>query len=192
MNARDALDLGLADRFLRDEQQDELLAGLLQLNWQWQPAQQLLSLLKALEQETSALLPPAQWLPRRARIDALLDVADLPAAWQALIALHSDADPLLARAGQILAGGCPLSAHLLWAQLERARRLSLAEALRMEYAMSLNCCRHPEFAEGVRARLIDKDHTPRWRWPEVEQVPDAVIDAHFQPTWEGPHPLAGL
>ena len=192
LNARDALDLGLADRFLRDEQQDELLAGLLQLNWQWQPAQQLLSLLKALEQETSALLPPAQWLPRRARIDALLDVADLPAAWQALVALRSDADPLLARAGQNLADGCPLSAHLLWAQLERARRLSLAEALRMEYAMSLNCCRHPEFAEGVRARLIDKDNAPRWRWPEVEQVPDAVIDAHFQPTWEGPHPLAGL
>ena len=45
INGRDALDLGLADRFLRDDQQDELLGGLLQLNWQEQTAMQLNSLL---------------------------------------------------------------------------------------------------------------------------------------------------
>ena len=63
---------------------------------------------------------------------------------------------------------------------------------RLEYTLSLNCCRHPEFAEGVRARLLDKDNQPRWHWPDVEQVPDGVVAAHFQPTWEGPHPLADL
>lgn len=192
LNGRDALDLGLADRFLLDGQQPELLDGLTQLNWQLQPAQQLLSLLKSLEQEAQDQLPPAQWLPRRERLDALLDVPDLPAAWQATVALHNDDDPLLARAARTLAEGCPLTAHLVWQQIQRARNLSLAEVFRLEYAMSLNCCRHPEFAEGVRARLIDKDNTPRWRWPDVEQIPDAVIEAHFQPTWEGPHPLADL
>jgi enoyl-CoA hydratase/carnithine racemase len=192
LNGRDALDLGLADRFLLDGQQPELLDGLTQLNWQLHPAQQLLSLLKSLEQEAQDQLPPAQWLPRRERLDALLDVADLPAAWQAIVALHNDDDPLLARAARTLAEGCPLTAHLVWQQIQRARNLSLAEVFRLEYAMSLNCCRHPEFAEGVRARLIDKDNTPHWRWPDVEQIPDAVIEAHFQATWEGPHPLADL
>lgn len=192
LNGRDALDLGLADRFLLDGQQPELLDGLTQLNWQLQPAQQLLSLLKSLEQEAQDQLPPAQWLPRRERLDALLDVPDLPAAWQAIVALHNDDDPLLARAARTLAEGCPLTAHLVWQQIQRARNLSLAEVFRLEYAMSLNCCRHPEFAEGVRARLIDKDNTPDWRWPDVEQIPDAVIEAHFQATWEGPHPLADL
>ncbi|MGP3790468.1 enoyl-CoA hydratase/isomerase family protein [Pseudomonas sp. B392_1p] len=192
LNGRDALDLGLADRFLLDGQQPELLDGLTQLNWQLQPAQQLLSLLKSLEQEAQDQLPPAQWLPRRERLDALLDVPDLPAAWQAIVALHNDDDPLLARAARTLAEGCPLTAHLVWQQIQRARNLSLAEVFRLEYAMSLNCCRHPEFAEGVRARLIDKDNKPDWRWPDVEQIPDAVIEAHFQATWEGPHPLADL
>ncbi|MBD9424079.1 enoyl-CoA hydratase/isomerase family protein [Pseudomonas sp. PDM15] len=192
INARDALDLDLADRFLRDDQQDVLIEGLVQMNWREQAPEQLNSLLRALEQESRSQLPEAQWLPRRARIDALLDLADLPAAWHAITALHGDDDLPLARAAKTLAAGCPLTAHLVWEQIRRARHLSLAEVFRMEYAMSLNCCRHPEFPEGVRARLIDKDQAPKWHWPDPAIIPPAVIAAHFEPVWEGAHPLADL
>ncbi|MDP3816083.1 enoyl-CoA hydratase/isomerase family protein [Pseudomonas sp.] len=192
INARDALDLDLADRFLLDSQQDALLDGLVQLNWQEQPQLQLHSLLKALESQAQSELPEAQWLPRRARIDELLDQADLPQTWRALAALHTDSDLLLARAAKTLAGGCPLTGHLVWQQIKRARSLSLAQVFQMEYAISLNCCRYPEFPEGVRARLIDKEHKAHWHWPDVASVPDEVIQAHFAPTWEGEHPLADL
>ncbi|PKQ42301.1 enoyl-CoA hydratase/isomerase family protein [Pseudomonas sp. YY-1] len=192
INARDALDLNLADRFLRDDQQEALLEGLVQLNWREQADLQLHSLLRALENEAQGELPAAQWLPRRERIDELLDVADLPAAVHALSVLQTDDDALLARAAKTLAHGCPLTAHLVWEQIRRARHLSLADVFRMEYAMSLNCCRHPEFPEGVRARLIDKDQTPKWHWPDVAAIPDAVVEAHFAPAWDGEHPLADL
>jgi enoyl-CoA hydratase/carnithine racemase len=192
INARDALDLDLADRFLLDEQQDDLLEGLIQLNWSAQPQLQLHSLLKALEHEARAQLPEAQWLPRRARIDELLDQADLPHAWRALAALHNDSDLLLARAAKTMSGGCPLSAHLVWEQIERAKQLSLAQVFQMEYAISLNCCRHPELPEGVRARLIDKDQKPHWHWPDVATIPQEVIEAHFTAVWESEHPLADL
>jgi enoyl-CoA hydratase/carnithine racemase len=192
INARDALDLDLADRFLLDSQQDALLDGLVQLNWQEQAQLQLHSLLKALENEARSELPEAQWLPRRARIDELLDSADLPHAWRAISALQGDSDLLLARAAKTLAGGCPLTGHLVWEQIKRTKQLSLAEVFRMEYAISLNCCRHPEFPEGVRSRLIDKDHAPRWHWPDVASIPDEVIAAHFAPAWDGAHPLADL
>ncbi|MGH8355136.1 MAG: enoyl-CoA hydratase/isomerase family protein [Pseudomonas sp.] len=192
INAQDALDLGLADRFLLDDQQEQLLSGLVQLNWREQPELQLNSLLKALDHEARGQLPAAQWLPRRQRLDTLLDVADLPSAWHAIVALHNDSDLLLARAAKTLSEGCPLTAHLVWQQIERARHLSLAQVFQMEYAISLNCCRHPELPEGVRARLIDKDNAPRWHWPDVATVPAAVIEAHFEPSWEGPHPLADL
>jgi enoyl-CoA hydratase/carnithine racemase len=192
INATDALELNLADRVLLDSQQDDLLSGLAQLNWQEHSPQQLHSLLKALENEARSELPQAQWLPHRERIDELLDVPDLPQAWQAISALQTDSDALLARAGKTLAGGCPLTGHLVWEQIKRAKQLSLAEVFRMEYAMSLNCCRHPEFPEGVRSRLIDKDHAPRWHWPDVATIPQAVIDAHFEAVWDGKHPLADL
>ncbi|KXK67547.1 hypothetical protein BC89_30950, partial [Pseudomonas monteilii] len=134
----------------------------------------------------------AQWLPRRQVIDQLLDVADAAAAWRALEGLKHHDDPLLADAGQRLHEGCPLTAHLVWEQIRRARQLSLAQVFQMEYSMSLNCCRHPEFSEGVRARLLDKDNQPHWHWPDVAQVPAAVVEAHFAKVWEGRHPLADL
>lgn len=192
VNAADALALGLADRLLRDDQLDELLHGLVQINWLDQGETQLRSLLRALSGEAREAAPAAELAPRRASIDALLDVATLPAAWHALASCRDDVDPLMAKAAATLAAGCPLTAHLVWQQLDRGRYRSLAEVFRMEYAMSQNCCRHPEFAEGVRARLIDKDQQPRWHWPDVDDVPQAVIDAHFQPTWNGAHPLADL
>jgi len=192
LNARDALDLGLADRFLGEHQQEALIEELLQLNWQEQTTLQLNSLLKAEQHRACVELPEGQWLARRAVIDEVLDVADPVAAWRALAGLARHADPLLAAAGQRLHEGCPLTAHLVWEQIRRARHLSLAQVFQMEYTMSLNCCRHPEFSEGVRARLLDKDNTPHWHWPDVAQVPAAVVEAHFSKVWEGRHPLAEL
>ncbi|AMB84589.1 enoyl-CoA hydratase [Pseudomonas agarici] len=192
MNARDAVDLGLADRLLRDDQQEDLINGLLRLNWQEQTARQLNSLLKALEHQAREQSPAAQWLPRRERIDALLDVSDVACAWRTLVQHSEDADELMAMAAKNLKGGCPLTAHLVWEQIARARHLSLAQVFQMEYTLSLNCCRHPEFSEGVRARLIDKDQRPRWHWPDVTAVPRTVVEAHFHKVWEGRHPLADL
>ncbi|MHC2147484.1 enoyl-CoA hydratase/isomerase family protein [Pseudomonas sp. 210_17 TE3656] len=192
INARDALDLGLADRLLGESQQAELLDDLLQLNWQEQTALQLNSLLKAQQNGGQSQLPEAQWLPRRKQIDALLDVADPVCAWRAIAQLRNNPDLLLAKAAQTMLEGCPLTAHLVWEQIQRARYLSLAQVFQMEYAISLNCCRHPEFSEGVRARLIDKDQKPRWHWADIAQVPTAVIQAHFRKAWEGRHPLADL
>lgn len=192
INARDALDLGLADRFLGEEQQPALLDELLQINWQEQTALQLNSLLKAEQHSAWQQLPEGQWLSRRALIDEVLDVADAAAAWRAVTALRKHADPLLAAAGQRLQEGCPLTAHLVWEQLRRTRHLSLGQVLQLEYTISLNCCRHPEFSEGVRALLIDKDNQPRWHWPDMSHVPAAVVEAHFATLWHGPHPLADL
>src|SRR5690606_37286506 len=73
INARDALDLDLADRFLREDQQETLIEGLVQMNWRHQAPEQLSSLVRALQQEARPDLPEAQWLPRRERLDALLD-----------------------------------------------------------------------------------------------------------------------
>ena len=191
LNAFDALELGLADRFLAEDQLPALQDGLCRLDWRQQP-KALHLLLQDLEKRNPTPRPAPQWSARRAQINRLLDVATLPEAWQAIAALIDDPDPLLARAALNLRQGCPLSAQLIDRQLKRARYLSLAEVFRMEYALSLNCCVSPEFAEGVRAQLIDKDRQPRWQWPDIEAIDDALIERHFAPCWPGEHPLAEL
>lgn len=192
INAQDALDLNLAEYCLARPQQQALIQGLVQINWQQHSALQLHSLLSSLRHARTEDCPEAQITPRRARIDALLDTPELSIAWQNLYALREDTDDFIANAARQLTDGSPLSASIIWEQMRRARYLSFTEAMQMEYALSLNSCCYPDFAEGVRARLIERDNAPRWHWPDVQSVPAAVLEALFQPAWTDAHPLADL
>ena len=40
--------------------------------------------------------------------------------------------------------------------------------------------RHPEFAEGVRALLVDKDRQPKWQFDAVQDVPDDLLESFFK------------
>jgi enoyl-CoA hydratase len=42
-----------------------------------------------------------------------------------------------------------------------------------------------DFAEGVRALLIDKDNEPQWDPPTPEEVTEEMLDALFEPLPEG-------
>ncbi|MGN8000913.1 enoyl-CoA hydratase/isomerase family protein [Sphingomonas sp. 22176] len=50
-----------------------------------------------------------------------------------------------------------------------------------EYAVATRVCRLPDFAEGVRAVIVDKDNAPRWSPSTPEAVDSAAIDAIFAP-----------
>jgi len=53
----------------------------------------------------------------------------------------------------------------------------------------------PDFAEGVRALLIDKDQSPLWSVTSINDVSQSIVDEHFVGLWEAEgraHPLIGL
>jgi len=54
-----------------------------------------------------------------------------------------------------------------------------------------NIVRHPEFAEGVRALLIDKDRKPSWQYTASRDVPAQVLESFFTAPWDN-NPLADL
>jgi enoyl-CoA hydratase/carnithine racemase len=79
----------------------------------------------------------------------------------------------------------PFALALTFAQLRRGRGLGIEDALRLEYRMVHRVLAAPDFGEGVRALLIDKDARPRWRHDRVEQVPAAEVAAFMEPLPEG-------
>lgn len=75
---------------------------------------------------------------------------------------NGDADKWLSKAIQTYTQGCPVSAALTFEMVGRASKLSLEQVLYMEMNVSLHCVNYPDFREGVRALLVDKDKSPNW------------------------------
>ena len=83
------------------------------------------------------------------------------------------------------------SARLIAEQIRRCKGLSLKAAFQAEALLSTTIIRQPEFAEGVRALLIDKDKNPAWQHASPAEVPQSLIDHHFTAPW-AENPLADL
>ncbi len=99
----------------------------------------------------------------------------------------------LKTAAQTLAAGSPGTARLAFTLLQRARNLSLAEVFRMEYIVSLHCATHTDFAEGIRALLIDKDRQPHWKPENIGAATAKWVEWFFESPWPAAeHPLADL
>lgn len=64
---------------------------------------------------------------------------------------------------------------------EGAAMACFADEMRQEYAVASHVVMRPDFAEGVRALLIDKDNAPRWNPATPEGVSEELIDEIFSP-----------
>jgi enoyl-CoA hydratase len=67
-------------------------------------------------------------------------------------------------------------------QLTEAAKLdSFADNMALEYRIAARTLMLPDFAEGVRAVLVDKDNAPKWNPATPEGVSDQLLDAIFAP-----------
>lgn len=64
---------------------------------------------------------------------------------------------------------------------ESAKLATFAENMALEYRIGSRVLTLPDFAEGVRAVIVDKDQAPKWRPATPEGVTDDMLDAIFAP-----------
>ena len=87
--------------------------------------------------------------------------------------------PWVERTLGLLAQRSPLMLCVTFEQLQRGRHLGLEDCFRMERTMMAHCFAHGDTMEGIRALVIDKDRTPRWRHRSVAEVRRAEVEAFF-------------
>lgn len=180
MNGPDALFTGLADRFVSQQHKPAVIAALQEADWQSEPAEAVIN--QALRRFEKASQEDRPASPVRDHFDRINELTDADTLEQVVIQLKAageDGD-WLAKATRALAGASPTSLSLVWRHLARSRHQSLAEVFEQELALSIRCLQKGEFAEGVRALLIDKDQQPRWRYPALNDIDPEWIDDFFR------------
>ena len=61
----------------------------------------------------------------------------------------------------------------------RGANLTLKNALDAEFLLTRTTMAHPDFAEGVRAMVVDKDRQPKWHPAKIEDIDQNVVGAMF-------------
>ncbi|MAA98297.1 MAG: hypothetical protein CMN87_12820 [Stappia sp.] len=170
--AEDALRLGLVRAILVEGRREELVAD---LEASGDPG--LLARYARSEPKAATDSPPARIL------DAFGETT-LPGILQALETMDPGADDggdtartLRERAIKALLRGSPFAQELTLALVAAARRTpGLAKAFERETGAVAALLGHPDFHEGIRANLIDRDRRPSWTHDHRNRIPAAEIE----------------
>ena len=87
------------------------------------------------------------------------------------------ADPVLAD----LMKRSPVSLKITDRHIREARKLDLRQTLIQDFRLAWRCLEAPDFSEGVRAALIDKDNRPKWSPPLLDLVTAEMVQSYFAP-----------
>lgn len=163
----DAIYLGLADHYVPSDRLDQLRRDLETVA----PDEAIAR--HATEPPESHLHAQRTWIDRCYAPERLVD---LLAALEAEAEENNDARS----AAATLAAVSPTALAVTHAaQLRLAEIDSLAEALAQEYRTGVHLMHGHDMVEGIRAQVIDKDRSPRWDPPRLEQITDDDVAAHF-------------
>jgi enoyl-CoA hydratase/carnithine racemase len=178
IDAADALFCGFADLAIDNERRADVLRAIQSAPWTGEPRADRTAMSRLLA-DHALRLPPSNLRQHFDLINELMAGDDLRAI-AARLREHRSDDPWLTKAVATFAHGSPTTAALVFELRRRVRHLSLADVFRLEYDVSLGCCAHHDFVEGIRALLIDKDRTPRWSPATLDDVTPALVEDHFR------------
>lgn len=170
IGAADAIYAGLADVYVPSNRLGELIESLTGGD-EVQPRQ----VIGKFAQDPGA----AKLEERRAQIDSLLRFGDL----EDCLTSASQSNLSVAQDFVVaLSDKSPTSLKVTFQALRDARKFSsLEDCLQVEYRIASRMLDGPDFFEGVRAALIDKDRSPRWRPATLAEVTPDILARYFQP-----------
>jgi enoyl-CoA hydratase len=175
MDAADAVYAGLADHVVPSAHLEDLREALETRADPSTPNE--IVLLFDETPEPSALAAQRRWIDDAFAADTVADV---------VARLRARSEPEATATADLLAELSPTGLAVTLEAVRRARDLpDLRAALAQEYGLVLwFATTQPDLTEGIRAQLVDKDRSPRWRPATIADLaPDAAASAFtYEPT----------
>jgi len=191
LDASDLLYTGLATHYVSSSQLEQLQSALAEATANKRGATED-ALASALNSLAESPVPDSKLESEASHIDKYFGntLSDPQSRAHDIIEkLQKDSNAFTEATLATMAKQSPTSMALTLEGLKRGlNHASIGEDLKMEYRIGQACVRHadrPDFFEGIRAALVDKDHNPKWN----VDVDDTYISSLFQPIedeWEIP------
>ncbi|MGO4490574.1 enoyl-CoA hydratase/isomerase family protein [Arthrobacter sp. 2YAF22_2] len=165
LSGADALFLGLADTFVPSARLGELATVL-----ETEPAEAAVA-------RFAGTAPPSVLAAQQEWIDACYASDDAGEIVDRLRTVGGEAVGV----ADTIETKSPTAVKVALASLRRVRGLTLGEALEQEYRVGLRFLAGPDFREGIRAQVVDKDRTPHWVPASLAEVSNDDVEAYFAP-----------
>jgi enoyl-CoA hydratase len=180
MNGSDAIYAGFADHFVPSDRLDALRDALETRADPSSPTE--LILLFDETPEPSHLIAARAWIDDAFAADSVADI---------VTRLRARPEPEAAATADLLGELAPTALAVTLEAVRRARDLpGLRDALAQEYGLVLwFATTQPDLVEGIRAQVIDKDRSPKWRPATIDELPPDAAASAFSyrpatPLWE--------
>lgn len=174
LNAADAIYLGLADIYIPANRLDAVYTAICQTKFGDSIYDEVNDILNSFseappESELIEIADEVENCFAKPTIEGILEeLAKCPSAWAE-------------KTRQALEKKSPLSLKVTLKQLRHGASKTLDTCLQMEYRLVNRFLKGHDFAEGVRAVIIDKDNNPNWQPHTLAEVTNEMVIDYFAP-----------
>ncbi len=174
INASDAIHTGLADFYMPSSRLEEAVQRLTNLP-EGSSSDDVDAVLRDLSEHPGEgrLQANTAMIDRAFHFNRVEDIAS---------ALGAEEGEFAAETRRVMLTRSPTSLKLALRLLRAGRQSrTLGECLARELGACMHILHGPDFYEGVRAAVIDKDRNPKWSPPTIALVNDEMIGRFFEP-----------
>ncbi len=173
LDGAEALRLRLATHFVRSDRLDEAKERIIAQPFRAQAV---------LDELSEDDIPEARIMGNLKKIDRYFDSDRLEDILEALDAGAADGDEWAAKEAATIRAKSPMACKVsLKLLVESPYQLHFVDEMRMEYGIMVRLIHHPDFKEGVRTLLIDRDNKPNWQPTNPAVIGDADVAQFFEP-----------
>ncbi len=179
LHIADALYAGVVDHLVPKDSFEPLIAAIAETRFSDNSSLQVSDLINSFSMEVDGMdIYKPHLLERRSEINHCFSRVSIEQVMNALNESKSDWCHVVLKK---MLEKSPTSLKVTLQQLLLGSQMSFDECLRMEFRIVTRFLAHPDFFEGIRSTIIDKDNKPIWRPDNLEDLPPKKILEFFEP-----------
>lgn len=179
LHIADALYAGVVDHLVPREEFDNLIRSLVEARFNDNINMQVSDIISSFSMDIDGMdIYKPHLLEHRSEINQVFSLNSIEEILESLS--KSDIDWCQIVLNTLLEKS-PTSLKVTLKELQLGSQMDFDDCMNMEFRIATRFLNHPDFYEGIRSAIIDKDRTPVWRPNTLEDLTNESIQEFFEP-----------